>query len=145
MPCGTSCYIRPSPVGTRYKEAATGARIVCFRMSHKSIVAVVAPVAAALWLVCGASGATVPEAKDPWVSMVRCLDGDGAAACVQRRAVRALEDFLPQDDEKEVEIPKGVSPSIAKVIDRLGEMIASSVSQWYPEGDTQDPNSLDQG
>lgn len=131
------CHIRPSPKATRYKDAASGARIVSYRMSQSRL-AVLATVAT-LWLVCGA---TVPE--DPWVAVVRCLEGDGAAACVQKRAVRALEDILPQDDEKDVELPKGISSSVAKLIDRLGEMIASSVSKWYPE-DEQDPQGLDQG
>lgn len=93
-----------------------------------------------MWAGSGASGSA-----DSWTDVVGCLEGDDAAKCVRQRAVKAMENLLPESDEKDLELPKGVSPSVAKIIDRLGEMIASSVFQWYPEEDEQSPNSLDEG
>lgn len=89
--------------------------------------------------------------SDPWQvlpSLLRCASSDSPAACVQSRAFRALED---SDDKEDDQLPKGVSPAVARVIDRIGDLIASGLSQWYPEPQetakaaTASDNDIEQG
>lgn len=92
----------------------------------------------------------------PWLAVLHCFKSASPTSCFQHRAVRALEDLLPEtdgDDDVEVEKSaemKDVSPTVSRLIDRIGEFIASGISQWYPE-DPEDiesaksSNSVEQG
>ncbi|XP_046681984.1 uncharacterized protein LOC124368720 [Homalodisca vitripennis] len=89
---------------------------------------------------------TEPGAVDPpWLAIFHCFQSDSPTVCFQKRAVRALEDmFIKEDvDDKSVEQEeKGLSPAVGKIIDRIGDLIASGLSQWYPESDGE-PEDLD--
>lgn len=80
----------------------------------------------------------------PWLAVLHCFKSDSPSSCFQHRAVRALEDLLPDTDDDDVEVEKSaemkdVSPGVSRLIDRIGELIASGISQWYPE----DPEDLE--
>lgn len=121
------------------------------------VLTVTATVAAAL--VALSCAATVPQVfavDPPWLAVLHCFKSSTPSTCFQHRAVRALEDLLPEADgdddvqlEKSAEM-KDVSPTVSRLIDRVGELIASGISQWYPE-DPEDiesaksSNSVEQG
>ncbi|XP_054279632.1 uncharacterized protein LOC128997879 [Macrosteles quadrilineatus] len=84
--------------------------------------------------------ATAGVTADPWdivPSLLLCASSDSPTACVQTRAIRALEDLGDKEDDP---LPKGVSPAVARVIDRIGDLLASGLSQWYP-ADTEEGKS----
>ncbi|XP_075218003.1 uncharacterized protein LOC142322817 isoform X1 [Lycorma delicatula] len=98
-----------------------------------------------------------PEAKtlkvesDPWMSIMECFKSDTPGSCIQRRAFKALLGWAEEDEVNEIpseerrtetdddgpkavdSLPAGTPPAVGRIIDRLGDLIASSLAQFYPE------------
>lgn len=117
--------------------------------------------------------AGTPEAKtlkvdsDPWMSIVECFKSDTPGGCLQRRAFKALLSWADNDEANEIpseerktesaedsssdgslkvqeSLPAGTPPAVGRIIDRLGDLIASSLAQFYPEpSDNESQNGND--
>lgn len=104
-----------------------------------------------------------PDVLDKtWLSIFGCFQKDELTSCLQKRAFRALEDWLPNLDssndipkterktneveEVDVDIEgklKEMPPMVRSLIDRLGDIIASGIVHFYPDKSGGDSVSVE--
>ncbi|XP_022198864.2 uncharacterized protein LOC111055870 isoform X1 [Nilaparvata lugens] len=102
---------------------------------------------------------TLKVESDPWMSFIECFKSDAPGGCLQRRAFKALLSWAEGDEANEITsggqrntesddeepkvegLPAGTPPAVGRIIDRLGDLIATSLAQFYPEpNDDGTPN-----
>lgn len=102
-----------------------------------------------------------------WISIIDCFREDSPTSCLQKRAFRAIEEAMPslnadqaenyapheKADDKEQskeKFPDGVSPTAGRFIERLGDVIATGLTHFYPDdsrdiGENSTPQSIQAG
>lgn len=84
-----------------------------------------------------------------WLTIFDCFREDSPTSCLQKRAFRAIEEAMPSSETDQADnyvsqekgekgkskekFPEGVSPAMGRFIERLGDIIATGITHFYPD------------